>query len=79
MWIVRGAYRVGLFALPDIPAGAELTADYRLGSLDGKEQPCNCGEAVCRESMMPPPRAARAKNAQVLKKPPSAGERGRAE
>jgi hypothetical protein len=78
IWMVRGLYRVGIFALRPIPVGEELTADYRLISLDGRAQPCNCGERVCRESMLGPPQGtAKEKKAPPLKEtPPPAQARG---
>jgi SET domain-containing protein len=35
-WNVRGVMRVGLFAIKDIPAGAELCFDYQMEMFDKK-------------------------------------------
>jgi hypothetical protein len=44
---VNGEFRVGLFALRDIPAGTELTYDYRFEAF-GPMQRCMCGSVNCR-------------------------------
>jgi SET domain-containing protein len=36
-----------LFALRDIPAGVEISYDYRFAS-ESERLPCNCGAACCR-------------------------------
>ncbi|KAJ3053926.1 Histone-Lysine N-Methyltransferase ash1l [Rhizophlyctis rosea] len=46
-WNVGGEFRVGLVATKDIPAGGELTYDYRFESF-GPAQSCLCGSANCR-------------------------------
>ncbi|KAJ3409815.1 Histone-Lysine N-Methyltransferase ash1l [Chytridiales sp. JEL 0842] len=46
-WSVNGEFRVGLFALRDIPAGTELTYDYRFEAF-GPMQRCMCGSIECR-------------------------------
>jgi hypothetical protein len=38
---------VGLFALVDIPAGAELTFNYNLESVGTDKKPCMCGAPNC--------------------------------
>lgn len=48
-WIVNGRQRVGLFTRSSIPAGTELTFDYRFRRLGrGQAQRCLCGEANCK-------------------------------
>ncbi|XP_078604802.1 uncharacterized protein LOC144878245 isoform X3 [Branchiostoma floridae x Branchiostoma japonicum] len=48
-WSVNGVYRIGLFALRDIPAGEELTYDYNFHAFNmEKQQICKCGSAKCR-------------------------------
>ncbi|KAJ3087433.1 Histone-Lysine N-Methyltransferase ash1l, partial [Phlyctochytrium bullatum] len=46
-WSVMGEFCVGLFASNDIPAGVELTYDYRFQSF-GPMQRCLCGSPNCR-------------------------------
>jgi hypothetical protein len=47
-WNVLGQTRAGLFAVEDIPAGAELTWNYQLDSFDGHaKMPCLCGAPTC--------------------------------
>ena len=48
-WGVNGQYRMALFALEDIPAGAELTYDYNFALFNPEEgQRCKCGSEHCR-------------------------------
>ena len=46
-WTVNGETRIGIFAIKDIPAGTELTFDYRLDSLGNEKKKCLCGSANC--------------------------------
>lgn len=46
-WTVNGDTRVGLFALVDIPAGAELTFNYNLECVGTDKKPCMCGAPNC--------------------------------
>lgn len=45
---VGGETRVGIFALEDIRAGAELTYDYRFVAFEEERWECQCGEPTCR-------------------------------
>ncbi|XP_069806925.1 histone-lysine N-methyltransferase ASH1L [Dendropsophus ebraccatus] len=48
-WSVNGVYRIGLYALKDMPAGTELTYDYNFHSFNTeKQQLCKCGFEQCR-------------------------------
>ncbi|XP_041429947.1 histone-lysine N-methyltransferase ASH1L, partial [Xenopus laevis] len=48
-WSVNGVYRIGLYALKDMPAGTELTYDYNFHSFNTeKQQVCKCGVEKCR-------------------------------
>ncbi|XP_016021638.2 histone-lysine N-methyltransferase ASH1L isoform X6 [Rousettus aegyptiacus] len=48
-WSVNGVYRIGLYALRDMPAGTELTYDYNFHSFNvEKQQLCKCGFEKCR-------------------------------
>ncbi|XP_071987710.1 histone-lysine N-methyltransferase ASH1L isoform X2 [Engystomops pustulosus] len=48
-WSVNGVYRIGLYALKDMPAGTELTYDYNFHSFNmEKQQLCKCGFEQCR-------------------------------
>eukprot|EP01127_Copromyxa_protea_P019225 TRINITY_DN6187_c0_g1_i1.p1 TRINITY_DN6187_c0_g1~~TRINITY_DN6187_c0_g1_i1.p1 ORF type:complete len:534 (-),score=99.74 TRINITY_DN6187_c0_g1_i1:8-1474(-) len=47
-WTVNGRTRVGIFALQDIPAGSELTFDYKFERIGCKKQRCLCGSSNCR-------------------------------
>ncbi|TNM93143.1 hypothetical protein fugu_018545 [Takifugu bimaculatus] len=48
-WSVNGVYRIGLFALGEIPSGTELTYDYNFHSFNTEEQQaCMCGSESCR-------------------------------
>lgn len=48
-WSVNGVYRIGLYALKDMPAGTELTYDYNFHSFNTeKQQLCKCGFDQCR-------------------------------
>ncbi|OCT66773.1 hypothetical protein XELAEV_18043024mg [Xenopus laevis] len=48
-WSVNGVYRIGLYALKDMPAGTELTYDYNFHSFNTeKQQVCKCGVERCR-------------------------------
>ena len=44
---VNGDLHVVLFALRDIPAGVEISYDYRFSNED-ELLPCNCGAPRCR-------------------------------
>ncbi|CAH8501048.1 unnamed protein product [Dicrocoelium dendriticum] len=46
-WSVDGKIRIGFFALMDIPAGTELTIDYRFVQFGASEQKCYCGTPSC--------------------------------
>ncbi|KAI9003784.1 hypothetical protein DFJ74DRAFT_418262 [Hyaloraphidium curvatum] len=46
-WRVNGEFCVGVFASRAIPAGAELTYDYKFESV-GEMLQCRCGAARCR-------------------------------
>jgi len=43
--------QIWIKAIKDIPAGAEITYDYRLYDGGDEEQSCNCGAAKCRGTM----------------------------
>uniref|UniRef100_S4RJQ8 Uncharacterized protein n=1 Tax=Petromyzon marinus TaxID=7757 RepID=S4RJQ8_PETMA len=46
---VNGIYRIGLFALKDIPISTELTYDYNFHTFTAESQrPCLCGSPNCR-------------------------------
>lgn len=48
-WSVNGVYRIGLYALKDMPAGTELTYDYNFHSFNTEQQQlCKCGFDRCR-------------------------------
>nr|XP_033779941.1 histone-lysine N-methyltransferase ASH1L isoform X2 [Geotrypetes seraphini] len=48
-WSVNGVYRIGLYALKDMPAGTELTYDYNFHAFNmEKQQLCKCGFDKCR-------------------------------
>eukprot|EP00011_Vannellida_sp_DIVA3-517-6-12_P007707 CAMPEP_0114626740 /NCGR_PEP_ID=MMETSP0168-20121206/11940_1 /TAXON_ID=95228 ORGANISM="Vannella sp., Strain DIVA3 517/6/12" /NCGR_SAMPLE_ID=MMETSP0168 /ASSEMBLY_ACC=CAM_ASM_000044 /LENGTH=418 /DNA_ID=CAMNT_0001838059 /DNA_START=154 /DNA_END=1407 /DNA_ORIENTATION=- len=47
-WLVRGQWRVGIFALRDIDEGTELTFDYQFQRVGKVKQKCYCGAANCR-------------------------------
>lgn len=47
-WIVNGQVRIGLFALRSIPAGTELTFDYKFVRFSSEAQTCLCGEPNCK-------------------------------
>ena len=46
-WTVNGDTRVGLFAVRDIPAGAELTFNYQFEAMGENKQVCLCGAKNC--------------------------------
>ncbi|GAV08813.1 hypothetical protein RvY_18452 [Ramazzottius varieornatus] len=46
-WVVKGRDRIAIFASKDIPAGEEITYDYKFESFD-VQQPCFCGSKNCR-------------------------------
>jgi SET domain-containing protein len=53
-WTVLGDTRIGLFAMVDIPAHAELTFNYQLecaqdvaNESNQRQQPCHCGAPNC--------------------------------
>ncbi|XP_013389870.1 histone-lysine N-methyltransferase ASH1L isoform X3 [Lingula anatina] len=51
-WNVNGVYRIGLFALKDIPADTELTYDYNFHAFNmDSQQICKCGSTKCRGIM----------------------------
>ena len=47
MWMVNCDVRVGLFAINDIPAGAELTFNYNFDCLSNEKTVCRCGSKNC--------------------------------
>ncbi|XP_018420740.1 PREDICTED: histone-lysine N-methyltransferase ASH1L [Nanorana parkeri] len=48
-WAVNGVYRIGLYALKDMPAGTELTYDYNFHAFNTeRQQLCKCGFDRCR-------------------------------
>jgi hypothetical protein len=47
-WHSRGLPVMGLFAKRDIPAGTELTFDYRWEPIGDKQLVCRCGAKSCR-------------------------------
>ncbi|XP_068108690.1 histone-lysine N-methyltransferase ASH1L isoform X2 [Hyperolius riggenbachi] len=48
-WSVNGVYRIGLYALKDMPAGTELTYDYNFHAFNTEQQQlCKCGFEHCR-------------------------------
>ncbi|TPX40433.1 histone-lysine N-methyltransferase [Synchytrium endobioticum] len=48
-WFVNGEYCIGLFAEHDVPAGTELTYDYRFQPIvEGPMKACLCGAPRCR-------------------------------
>uniref|UniRef100_A0A8C6MEE1 Histone-lysine N-methyltransferase NSD3 n=1 Tax=Nothobranchius furzeri TaxID=105023 RepID=A0A8C6MEE1_NOTFU len=46
-WTVNGDVRIGLFALCDIEAGAELTFNYNLHCVGNRRMSCHCGSDNC--------------------------------
>ncbi|KRT86397.1 PHD finger motif containing protein [Oryctes borbonicus] len=46
-WTVNGDTRVGLFAVQDIPANAELTFNYNLECVGKEKKICKCGASNC--------------------------------
>ena len=46
-WTVNGDTKVGLFALKDIPNGAELTFNYQFEVMGDVKQICLCGAKNC--------------------------------
>ena len=42
-WVVNGELAIGLFALKDVPAGAELTFDYNFERYGDKVSVCGMG------------------------------------
>ncbi|KAI8897688.1 hypothetical protein BC833DRAFT_592737 [Globomyces pollinis-pini] len=46
-WVVGPHMRIGIFAKIDIPAGTELTFDYKFERYGAQAQPCYCGESIC--------------------------------
>eukprot|EP00727_Mastigamoeba_balamuthi_P002319 m51a1_g12084 putative histone-lysine n-methyltransferase setd2 (496) ;mRNA; f:21-1803 len=46
-WLIRGEDHMGIFAKHFIPAGTELTFDYKFQRFDAEKQPCYCGEPNC--------------------------------
>ncbi|OQV12291.1 Histone-lysine N-methyltransferase ASH1L [Hypsibius exemplaris] len=47
-WLVNGQDRMAFFAREDIPAGQEITYDYKFESFDEQPQKCFCGTKSCR-------------------------------
>ena len=47
-WKVEGETCVGIFALRDIPAGTELSFDYKVELVGMEAQACHCGAEACR-------------------------------
>lgn len=48
-WSVNGLFRIGLFALTDIPRDTELCYDYNFYAFNlEKQQICRCGSSKCR-------------------------------
>lgn len=48
-WSVNGVYRIGLFALKDIPPDTELCYDYNFHNFNMETlQECKCGSSKCR-------------------------------
>eukprot|EP00118_Oscarella_pearsei_P023773 m.289059 g.289059 ORF g.289059 m.289059 type:complete len:853 (+) comp40711_c0_seq5:7812-10370(+) len=47
-WFVNGTYRMGLFALKDIPSKMELNYDYNFDAMDNDLQKCFCMSENCR-------------------------------
>ena len=48
-WSVNGVFRIGLFALSDIPPKTELCYDYNFCAFNlEKQQICKCGSSKCR-------------------------------
>ncbi|CEP03120.1 hypothetical protein PBRA_009338 [Plasmodiophora brassicae] len=48
LWMVRGQPRLGIFALRDLPAGAEVTFDYKFSRYSDVDVQCLCGSGNCR-------------------------------
>lgn len=49
-WNVGGCYRLGIFAIKPIPAGAEYCWDYQFCNFEGsKPKACRCGAVTCRK------------------------------
>ncbi|XP_018109063.1 histone-lysine N-methyltransferase NSD3 isoform X2 [Xenopus laevis] len=74
-WTVNGDVRVGLFALCDIPKGAELTFNYNLDCLGNGRRECHCGSDNCSGFLGVRPKTAcataaeeRSKNARLKAK-----------
>ncbi|XP_040270696.1 histone-lysine N-methyltransferase NSD3 isoform X3 [Bufo bufo] len=74
-WTVNGDIRVGLFALCDIPQGAELTFNYNLDCLGNGRTECHCGADNCSGFLGVRPKTAcataneeKAKNARLKAK-----------
>ncbi|TPX50068.1 histone-lysine N-methyltransferase [Synchytrium endobioticum] len=47
-WVVGSRLRIGLFTLKDIPAGSELTFDYKFERYGTQAQACYCAEPTCK-------------------------------
>ncbi|KAI9138418.1 hypothetical protein BKA69DRAFT_774415 [Paraphysoderma sedebokerense] len=47
-WIVGNRLRIGLFTLKYVPAGTELTFDYKFERYGAEAQTCYCGEPNCK-------------------------------
>ena len=51
-WKVRGVLRAGIFATKDIPAGTELSFDYKWKRKRGRAPTkCHCGSVSCRGTL----------------------------
>lgn len=49
-WNVGGSYRLGIFAIKDIPAGTEYCWDYQFANFEGaRPKRCRCGAVNCRK------------------------------
>lgn len=47
-WMVRGEWRVGIFAIKDLEVGDEITFDYNFQRVGKEKQPCHCKATNCR-------------------------------
>uniref|UniRef100_A0A7S1Y9G0 Histone-lysine N-methyltransferase n=1 Tax=Sexangularia sp. CB-2014 TaxID=1486929 RepID=A0A7S1Y9G0_9EUKA len=51
IWIVKGVYRVAIYACRHIDVGEEITFDYNLEQVGQKKQRCLCGTPICRGTL----------------------------